>query len=53
MAEEKVVDWSVPITSELVPGDTIPPVCIKSLNSIVKTKSIVELGGNLRDPRSR
>ena len=30
VAEEKVVDWSVPIAGELVPGDAVPPVCIEA-----------------------
>lgn len=30
MSEEKVVNWSVPVASELIPGYAIPPVCVES-----------------------
>lgn len=30
MSEEEVVNWPVPVASKLIPGDAIPPVCVKS-----------------------
>jgi len=30
VAEQKVVHWSVPIASVLVPGDTVPPVAVEA-----------------------
>ena len=29
VAKEEIVDWSVPIAGELVPGDAVPPVRIE------------------------
>jgi hypothetical protein len=30
VAEEEVMDWSIPIPCELIPRDTIPPICIEA-----------------------
>jgi hypothetical protein len=29
VAKEEVMDWPVPITGKLVPGDAVPPVCVE------------------------
>lgn len=30
VAEEEVVDWTVPVACELVPGDGVPPVGVEA-----------------------
>lgn len=30
MAKEEIMDWSIPVSCELVPGYTVPPVALRS-----------------------
>jgi len=34
MPEEEIVNWSIPVPGELVPGHTIPPVALYSDQSL-------------------
>jgi hypothetical protein len=38
MTEEEIVDWSIPVPGELVPGHTVPPVALYNNQGLVQGK---------------